>query len=59
MESLTDVITQARGLRARIESGIVPEQDARKLLADLGKRRAVLVAKIAPTRASTTARRQT
>ena len=49
-ESLTDVITQARDLRARIHSGIVPEKDARKLLADLRKQRAKLVAKIAPTK---------
>jgi hypothetical protein len=38
-ESLTDVITQARDLRARIHSGTVPEKDARKLLADLRKQR--------------------
>ena len=49
-ESLTDVITQARDLRARIHSGTVPEKDARKLLADLRKQRATLVAKIAPTK---------
>jgi hypothetical protein len=49
-ESLTDVITQARHLRARIQSGIVPEQDARKLLADLRNQRAKLVAKITPTK---------
>jgi hypothetical protein len=49
-ESLIDVITQARDLRARIQSGIVPEKDARKLLADLHKQRAELVAKIAPTK---------
>jgi hypothetical protein len=49
-ESLTDVITQTRSLRARIQSGIVPEKDARKLLADLRKQRAELVAKIAPTK---------
>jgi hypothetical protein len=49
-ESLTDVITQARDLRARIQSGIVPEKDARKLLADLRKQCAELVAKIAPTK---------
>jgi chromosome segregation ATPase len=49
-ESLTDVITQARDLRARIESGTVAERDARKLLADLRKQRAVLEAKIAPTK---------
>ena len=49
-ESLTDVITQARDLRARIQSGTVPEKDARKLLADLRKQRAELVAKIAPTK---------
>ena len=48
-ESLTDVITQARDLSARIQSGTVPE-DARKLLADLRKRHAQLVAKIAPTK---------
>jgi hypothetical protein len=44
------VITQTRGLRAQIQSGIVPEKDARKLLADLRKQRAELVAKIAPTK---------
>ena len=49
-ESLTDVITQARDLRAQIRSGTVPEKDARKLLADLRKQRAKLVAKIAPTK---------
>jgi hypothetical protein len=49
-ECLTDVITQARDLRARIPSGIVTEKDARELLADLGKQRAKLVAKIAPTK---------
>ena len=49
-ESLTDVITQVRDLRARIHSGTVPEKDARKLLADLRKQRANLVAKIAPTK---------
>ena len=48
-ESLTDVITQTRSLRARIQSGTVPE-DARKLLGDLRKQRAELVAKIAPTK---------
>ena len=48
-ESLTDVITQARDFSARIHSGTVPE-DARKLLADLRKRHAQLVAKIAPTK---------
>ena len=58
-ESLTDVITQARDLRARIHSGTVPEKDARKLLADLRKQRAKLVTKIAPTRAGTTARTPT
>jgi chromosome segregation ATPase len=49
-ESLTDVITQARDLRARIQSSMVPEKDARQLLADLGRQRAELVAKIAPTK---------
>jgi hypothetical protein len=49
-ESLTDVITQTRDLRARIQSGTVPEKDARRLLADLRKQRAELVAKIAPTK---------
>lgn len=48
--SLTDVITQARDLSARIHSGTVPEKDARKLLADLRKQCAELVAKIAPTK---------
>ena len=48
--SLTDVITQARDLRTRIHSGTVPEKDARKLLADLRKHRAELVAKIAPNK---------
>jgi hypothetical protein len=49
-ESLTDVSTQARGLRARIQSGIAPDKDGRKLLADLRKQHAELVAKIAPTK---------
>lgn len=49
-ESLTDVITQARDLRAQIQSGTVPEQDARKLLAHLHKQQAEQVAKIAPTK---------
>jgi phosphoketolase len=49
-ESLTDVSTQARDLRAQIQSGTVPEKDARKLLADLRRQRAKLVAKIAPTK---------
>ena len=49
-ESLTEVITQARDLRAWIQSGMVPEKDARKLLADLRKQCAELVAKIAPTK---------
>jgi hypothetical protein len=49
-ESLTDVITHARDLRARIRSGTVSERDARKLLGDLRKQRAELVAKIAPTK---------
>jgi hypothetical protein len=44
------VITQARDLPARIERGTVPERDARKLLGDLRKQRAELVAKIAPTK---------
>ena len=47
-ESMTDVITQARDLRARIHSGTVPEKDSRKLLADLRKQCAEHVAKIAP-----------
>jgi len=47
-ESLTAVITQARDLRARIRNGIVPEKDGRKLLAELRKQCAELVAKIAP-----------
>jgi len=47
-ESLTDVITQARDLRARIRNGLVPEKDGRKLLAELRKQCAELVAKIAP-----------
>jgi hypothetical protein len=51
-ESLTDVITQARDLRARIHSGTVPEKDARKLLADLRKQHAEQVAKIAPTKSN-------
>jgi hypothetical protein len=51
-ESLTEVITQARDLRARIQSGMVPEKDARKLLADLRKQCAELVAKIAPTKST-------
>jgi len=49
-ESLTDLIAQNRDLRARIQSGIVPEKDTRKLLADLRQRHAELVAKIAPTK---------
>jgi hypothetical protein len=49
-ESLTDVITQTRDLRARIRSGIVPDKDGRKLLAELRKECAELVAKIAPTK---------
>jgi hypothetical protein len=49
-ESLTDVISQARGVCARIQSGIVREKDPRKLLADLGKRCDELVAKIGPTK---------
>ena len=44
------MITQARDLRTRIRSRTVPEKDARKLLADLRKQRANLVAKIAPTK---------
>jgi hypothetical protein len=48
-DSLTDVITQVRDLRARIQSGTVPEQ-ARKLLADLRKQHAEQVAKIAPSK---------
>ena len=49
-ESLTDVITQTRDLHAQIQSGIAPEKDARKLLADLRKQCAELVGKIAPTK---------
>ena len=49
-EALTDVITQARDLRAPIQSGTVPDKDARKLLAELHKQHAELVAKIAPTK---------
>ena len=41
-ESLTNVITQARDLSAGIQSGTVPEKDARKLLADLGSQLAKL-----------------
>jgi hypothetical protein len=48
--SLTSVITQARDLRAPIQSGTVPDKDGRKLLADLHKQHAELVAKIAPTK---------
>jgi hypothetical protein len=48
-DSLTDVITQTRDLRARIQSGTVPE-DARKLLADMLKQHADLVARIARTK---------
>ena len=44
------MITQTRDLRAQIQSGIAPEKDARKLLADLGRQFAKLVAKIAPTK---------
>ena len=49
-ESLTDVIAQARHLHARIQNGTVPDKDGRKLLADLHRHRAELVAKIAPTK---------
>jgi hypothetical protein len=49
-DSLTDVITQTRDLRARIPNGTVPDKDVRKLLADLHKQHAELVAKIAPTK---------
>jgi hypothetical protein len=49
-ESLTDVITQTRDLHAQIQSGIVPEKDARELLADLGRQLAKLVGKVAPTK---------
>jgi hypothetical protein len=49
-ESLTDVIAQARHLHARIPNGTVPDKDGRKLLADLHRHRAELVAKIAPTK---------
>jgi hypothetical protein len=49
-DSLTDVITQTRDLCAPIQSGIVPEKDARKLLADLRKQHAELLAKIGPTK---------
>ena len=49
-ESLTDVITQTRDLRAQIQSGLAPEQDARRLLGDLRNQRAELVGKIAPTK---------
>ena len=49
-DSLTDVITRTRDLGARIQSGTVPEKDGRKLLADLRKQHAELVAKIAPTK---------
>jgi hypothetical protein len=48
-DSLTDVITQTRDLRARIQSGTVPE-DARKLLDDMLKQHAELVARIARTK---------
>ena len=51
-ESLTDAISQSRDLRARIQSGTLPEKDARKLLANLRQHRAELVAKIAPTKIS-------
>ena len=44
------MIAQTRDLRARIHSGAEPERDARKLLADLRKRHAEQVAKIAPTK---------
>ena len=49
-ESLTDVISRTRSLRARIENGIVPEKDTRTLLADLRQRHAELAAKITPTK---------
>jgi hypothetical protein len=48
-DSLIDVITQTRDLRARIQSGTVPE-DARKLLAEMLKQHAELVARIARTK---------
>jgi len=49
-DSLTDLITQARDLRAPIQNGTVPEKDTRKLLADLRQHRTELAAKIAPTK---------
>jgi hypothetical protein len=49
-ESLTDVITHTRDLRARIQSGTVPDKDGRKVLADLGRQLAEQVGKIAPTK---------
>jgi hypothetical protein len=49
-ESLTDVITEARDLRAQIQNGVVAEKDARELLADLRRQRATLVGKIGPTK---------
>ena len=49
-ESLTDVITQARDLRAPIQSGIAPDKDGRKLLAHVRKQHAEQVGKIAPTK---------
>jgi hypothetical protein len=49
-ESLTDVITQTRDLRAQIQSGTVPDKHGRRLLADLLKQHVEQVAKIAPTK---------
>jgi hypothetical protein len=49
-ESLAGVITQTRDLSARIQRGTVPDKDRRKLLGDLHKQHAGLVAKIAPTK---------
>jgi hypothetical protein len=46
----TPIHTRHARARARTERGTVPERDARKLLGDLRKQRAELVAKIAPTK---------
>ena len=58
-ESLTDVITQARDLRARIQSGIVPQKDARKLLADCASSAPSWSPRSPRLRAGTTARTST
>jgi hypothetical protein len=56
-ESLTDVITQARDLRAQIQSGIAPGQDARNCLPTWEGSSPSRSARSLPPRAGTTARR--